>query len=86
MHVLEELLANAEGEADFSLEAGGRPALNVRLRGKAVTIELLNASIAMELAGEHMFSGRPVGSRTLERLKKAGLRVKVKYKVLEFDL
>lgn len=84
--MIEELLANAEGEADFSLEAEGKPALNVKMRGKEVTIEILNASIAMDLAGEHIFSGKPVGSGTLEKLKKAGLRVKVKYKVLEFEL
>lgn len=87
MGLIEDILKHVSGKADFSLDIEGKPAAEIKVDGKKVTIEVRNPSVALEFAGKRLFQGKGIGeSKTLGRLKKAGFTIKAKYGMLEIDI
>ncbi len=88
MSLLESILETIFGKVHFMILVGNKPAIEVKLHDKEITIDVKNPVLAIELGVEEFFSDRenkPRGS-LLKKLKSMGYEIKVKYKIFEIDL
>ncbi|MBI4173299.1 MAG: hypothetical protein HY519_01120 [Candidatus Aenigmarchaeota archaeon] len=72
-----------KGKAGLFIEVQGKQAAEIKLDGKAITVDVKNPLLAMEALLEQMGQGN--AKSVLGLLKKSGYQVKVKYGILEFD-
>jgi len=85
MSILSSILENLVGDVHFYVEVGNKPAAEIKLIGKEILVEIKNPLLAAE-AGLKQFTSKSGSSVSLEKLKKMGYKIKIKYGPLEVDL
>jgi hypothetical protein len=88
MSSLTRLLEMVTGKARFYLTIGGKPAVEIILHDekKEIVAEIKNPVLAVELGLHELAAGSKSGGYLLEKIKAAGYKVKVKYKIFEIEL
>lgn len=87
--MLEQILERLFGKVHVYVTVGSRPAVEVILDGKKIIIDIKNPVLAIEAGLDQFMASRGeagMDSRTLQRLKKMGYKIIIKYKMLEFEL
>jgi hypothetical protein len=86
MGMMRNLLEMMQGKVHFYLFVGGSPAIEIIVHNKEIIADIKNPLLALEL-GIHQFANRGKSdSYILKQAKKAGYKIKVKYKMLEIEL
>jgi len=87
MGALGDLLDIMEGKVHLYLTVGKVPAVEITMQGKVIVAEIKNPLLALELGLMQLIKHRDGGdSGMLQKLKKSGLKLKIKYKMLEFEM
>ncbi len=97
MSLLESILETVFGKVHFMVLVGNKPAIEVSLHDRDITVDIKNPVLAIELGLEEFFGGAMGGGQgkkvpsespesMLERIKSMGYRIRIKYKMLELDL
>lgn len=88
MSSLTRLLEMVTGKASFYLTIGGKPAVEILFHDekKEIIAQIKNPVLAVELGLHELAAGGRGGSYILEKIKAAGYKVKVKYKIFEIEL
>jgi len=85
MSILGQIIADLTGDVHFYVEVGNKPAAEIKLNGKEVLVEIKNPLLAAE-AGIKQLMTKGSSSINLEKLKKMGYKIRIKYGPLEVDL
>jgi hypothetical protein len=88
MSIIKDVLEIFAGRVRLHLSFDGKPAIDVVLTPGEVLIEIMNPLIALEMGINQLVKGSDnnFNSYVLKMVKATGYKVKVKYKVLEFEL
>ena len=88
MGIVSDMLDIVEGKVHFYLSVGGKPAVEIIVRNKEkeIVAEIKNPLLAVELGIHQLAGGGKYDSSILKNVKKAGYKIKIKYKMLEFEL
>jgi hypothetical protein len=86
MGMMSEILEMIQGKVHFYLFVGGSPAIEIKIHDKEIIAEIKNPLLALELGLQQFATKRKSDSFILNQAKKAGFKVKVKYKMLEIEL
>lgn len=87
MDVLAEILRTVLGRIHFMIYLGKSPAAEIEVKNKDIIVNILNPLIAIELGLEEILSKKGKKDiNMIERIKKAGYSIRIKYKMLELDL
>lgn len=97
MSLLESILETIFGKVHFVITVGNKPAIEIKLHDKEITVDIKNPILAIEFGLEelleHMPSDKGSGKgkqespeSMLKKLKSMGYTIKVKYKIFELDL
>ncbi len=88
MSLITSILELVSGRMHFYLSVGGRPAIEIILRDeeKEIVAEIKNPVLALELGLQQISTAKKFDSYMLDRVKDAGYKIKVKYKMFEFEL
>ena len=85
MPIFSELLKNVSGKATLSININGKEAFDVLVDEKEITVDVKDPFALLEFGlGEIM--KKKGKSRTVQKLKDAGFKVKVKYKLFKVEL
>ncbi len=87
MDILGDIFRTIVGRAHFMIYMRNVPAAEIELNDKEITVSIVNPIAAVELGLEEFLSKK--GAQDIEAIKKikeAGYRIKVKYKMLEMEL
>ncbi|MBI4163443.1 MAG: hypothetical protein HY512_01155 [Candidatus Aenigmarchaeota archaeon] len=84
---LSEILKTLSGKGDLTISADGKPLLFVSLNGKEIKVDVKDAFalVQMGIAGD-ILKGGGKKSEKLQKLKDAGFKIKIKYKLFEFEI
>jgi hypothetical protein len=89
MSLITRALEILQGRVRLYLSIGGVPAVEIVIRDKEkeIVAEIKNPVLALELGVQQFAKGRNKrDSYVLKMIKAAGYKVKVKYKMLEFEV
>lgn len=86
MSVMRNIFEMMSGKMHFYLFVGGSPAIEIKMHNKEIIAEIKNPLLALELGLHQFATNRKSDSYILDQAKKAGYKVKVKYKMLEIEL
>ena len=86
MGLLSDILMGIRGRIHFYIALDNKPAEEITLHDKEITAEIKNPLLALEIGFEELLSRERKDASTLKRIKSMGYKVKLKYKLLEFDL
>ena len=86
MSLITDILEIIEGKVHFYLSVGGKPAVEIIMKDKEIVAEIKNPLLAIELGIQQLATKEKRDSYVLQRVKDAGYKIKVKYKMLEFEL
>jgi len=87
MGVFSEIFRSVVGKIHFMVYLGKTPAAEIEVKDKEIIVNIVHPIIALELGVEEMLSNK--GKRdinTLEKIKKAGYKIKIKYKMFEIEM
>ncbi len=87
MSILEEIFRSIVGRLHFRVYLGKAPAADIELKDKNIIVNIIHPLIAIELGVEELLSrkgGKDVSM--IEKLKAAGYKIKIRYKMFELDL
>lgn len=87
MNVLAEIFRSIVGRVHFRIYLGKAAAAEIEIVDKEIIVNIIHPLIALQLGVEELLSKK--GSKDIgmvERIKKAGYSIKIKYKMLELDL
>ena len=78
----------SRGGIRFTVSVRRKPAVDIILRGRDIVIEICDPLAAMELGIRHFVSGKRgrLGPFLLRKLRALGFRMKVRYKLIEFEV
>jgi hypothetical protein len=86
MSIIKNILEMIQGKVHFYLFVGGSPAIEIILHDKEIIADIKNPILALEL-GLHQLGGKKqFSSSILDKVKEAGYKVKVRYKIFEIEL
>ncbi len=80
------LLEMIQGKVHFYLYVGGSPAVEIIMRDKEIIADIKNPILALELGIQQFATSRKKDSYILDQAKKAGYKIRVKYKMIEIEL
>ena len=86
MSLMRNILEMMRGKVHFYLFVGGSPAVEIIMHNKEIIAEIKNPLLALELGLQQITTNRKSDSYILKQAKKAGYKIKVKYKMLEIEL
>jgi hypothetical protein len=88
MSMITDILEIMTGKVHFYLSVGRKPAIEIFLHDerKEIVAEIKNPVLAFELGLHELAKGKGSGGYVLEKIKDAGYKVKVKYKMFELEL
>jgi len=87
MGILDEIFRTIVGRVHFMIYLGKAPAAEVELKDKDIIVNIIHPLIALEIGIEELFSKKgKYDLSMIERIKKAGYTIKIRYKMLEIDL
>ncbi len=83
---LSEILKTLGGKGDLTISVNDKPLLFVSLNNKEISVDVKDAFalVQMGIAGDIMKGGGK--SKKVQKLKDAGFKIKIKYKLFEFEL
>ena len=83
---LSDILKTLSGSCEANISIDGKPLLSIELKDKELKIDVKDpfAIVEMGLAGNLLKRGGK--SEKVQKLKDAGFKIKVKYKLFEFEL
>ncbi|HLD57353.1 MAG TPA: hypothetical protein VJA47_03550 [archaeon] len=83
---LADILKTLKGSGEAQVSVNGKPLLDITLNNKELKIDVKDpfAIVEMGLAGNILKGGGK--SEKIKKLKDAGFKIKVKYKLFEFEL
>ena len=84
--MISEYLSTLKGEADFTFEMDKKEILSIKSKGKEILVDIKNPMAAIDMGLLDLLKGKIKGSGSLKKLKNAGFKIKVKYKLFEFEL
>lgn len=87
MEILAEILKTIIGRAHFMIYMGKNHAAEIEIKDKVIVVDIVNPIAAVELGIEEFLSRK--GTQDIDVIKKireAGYKIKIKYKMLEMDL
>ncbi len=86
MSLITDILEVVKGRLRFHLSVDGKPAVDIVLTAGEIIVDIKNPLLAMEM-GLHQIGKKPgISSYVLKAIKAAGYKVKVKYKMIEFEV
>jgi len=86
MSVITDILEVFSGRLRFHLFFEGKSAVDVVLTPGEMLIEIKNPIVALEMGLQQIGSKNKLNSYIIDMVKSAGYKVKIKYKLLEFEL
>ena len=87
MNILGEIFSSIVGRVHFIVYLGKAPAAEIELIDKDIIVKIIHPIIALELGIEEFLSRKGEKDiQMIERLRKMGYRVKIRYKWFEVDL
>jgi hypothetical protein len=87
MNILEEIFRSIVGRVHFRVYLGKAPAAEIEFKDKDIIVNIIHPIIALELGIEELLSRKGKEDISMiERVKKAGYNIKIRYKMFEFDL
>ncbi|MCK5022956.1 MAG: hypothetical protein KAS04_02175 [Candidatus Aenigmarchaeota archaeon] len=87
MDFVADILRTILGRIHFMIYLGKSPAAEIEIIDKNIVVHILNPLIALELGVEELFSKKGKKDiNMLENIRKAGYKIKIKYKMFEIDL
>jgi peptidyl-tRNA hydrolase len=86
MSLIKDVLELMRGKVHFYMYVGGSPAVEIILRDREIVADIKNPILAIELGLKQLGNRAKVDSYVLKQIKKAGYKIKVKYKMIEFEL
>lgn len=92
MSLLESVLETVFGKVHFMVMVGNKPAIELKMEDKNIIVDIKNPVLAIELGLEELVISRDDkneksgAGRILEKLKKAGYKITVKYKIFELEI
>ncbi len=87
MNILGEIFRSIVGRVHFMVYLGKAPAAEIELKDKDIIVKIIHPIIALELGIEEFLSKK--GKKDLEmieKLKRMGYRIRIRYKWFEVDL
>ena len=83
-----DLFEKIAGRVHFYITVGKKPAIEIYLQDKEIIAEIKNPLLAIEFGIEHLLSGgTELGKNNmLEKIKKHGYKIKLKYKMIEMEI
>lgn len=83
---LSEILKSLSGSGEANISINGKPLLSITLKNKEMKVDVKDpfAIVEMGLAGNLLKGGGK--SEKVKKLKDAGFKIKIKYKLFEFEL
>ena len=84
--MITDILEVFKGRLRFHMFLEGKPAVDIVLQAGEVVIDIKNPILALEMGMHHMGEKSKTNSYVLDMIKKAGWKVKVKYKIFEMEL
>ena len=87
MNVLGEIFRSIVGRVHFMVYLGKAPAAEIELKDKDIIVKIIHPVIALELGIEEFLSKKGEKDlKMIEKLKRMGYRIRIKYKWFEVDL
>lgn len=87
MEILAEILKTLIGRAHFMIYMGKSPAAEIEIKDKVIVADIVNPIAAVELGIEEFLSRNGTQDiDVIKKIKEAGYKIKIKYKMLEMDL
>ena len=86
MSLIRNILEMVQGKVHFYLYVGGSPAVEIIMRNKEIIAEIKNPLLALELGLQQFATNMKSDSYIIDQAKKAGYKIKVKYKMLEIEM
>ena len=86
MSNFKNLMEMIQGKVHLYMFVGGSPAIEIKMHDKEIIAEIKNPILALELGIQQLATKRKADSYILDQVRKAGYKVKVKYKMIEMDL
>ncbi|MBN1896403.1 MAG: hypothetical protein JW789_01600 [Candidatus Aenigmarchaeota archaeon] len=86
MSMITDILEVFDGRLRFHLFLDGKPAVDIVIHAGEVVAEIKSPLLALEMGIQHIGKESKINSYVLEMIKKAGWKVKVKYKIFELEL
>ena len=87
MDIFAEIFKTIVGRAHFMIYMRNSPAAEIELNDKEILVSIVNPIAAVELGLEEFLSKKGVQDiEAIRKIKEAGYRIKVKYKMLEMEL
>lgn len=85
--MFDSVLKTLCGNIHFMVLIGNHPALELKLEGKNIIVEVINPLLAIEFGIEELLKNRNIQtSQIIQFLKGLGYRIKIKYKFLELEI
>ncbi|RLJ06947.1 MAG: hypothetical protein DRP12_03170 [Candidatus Aenigmatarchaeota archaeon] len=84
--LLLDLLERISGKVHFYITLGKKPALEIFLEDKEIVIEIKSLILALNVGIQEWLKAGRQGTGLLEKLEKAGYKLKIRYKGLEMEL
>ncbi len=87
MSILGEIFRSIVGRVHFRIYLGKAPAAEIEFKNKDIIVDIIHPLIALELGVEELLSNK--GRKDLNKIEKirgAGYRIKIRYKMFEVDL
>ncbi len=84
---ISDILKSLKGKGEAYISIDGKPLLLITLKDKELKIDVKDAFalVNMGVAGD-LLKGGGKKSEKIQKLKDAGFKIKVKYKLFEFEL
>jgi hypothetical protein len=86
MEIISEIMKTIAGRMHFMVFLGNKPAADIEINDKEITVTIKNPVAALELGIEEFFSGKSGVSDMFQRIKKMGYNIRIKYKIIEVNL
>ncbi len=76
------------GKVHFVITVGSKEAIEIKLEGKNIIVDVKNPILAIELGLEEILAkkGKKGKDSMLNKLKSMGYTIKIKYKFIELDI
>lgn len=87
MNILGEIFRSIVGRVHFRVYMGKAPAAEIEFKDKDIIVNIIHPVIALELGiEEFLFRNGKKDINMIERLKRAGYNIKIRYGMFELDL
>ncbi|UCD03225.1 MAG: hypothetical protein JSV63_01140 [Candidatus Aenigmatarchaeota archaeon] len=86
MSLITDILEVFSGRLRFHLFFEGKPAVDLVLTPREIVVEIKNPIVALEMGFHQIGHRNKLNSYIIKMIKAAGYKMKIKYKMLEFEI